>query len=279
MRGFRLYASVLAGIAILAPTAAAGVLPASYLLPDKFVATAGGQVSLRVETGTPLAAQTAAWPADRLKWVFSRGVGVQENRDRIEATDPAKQVAAVTIPTPGVTVIGVDFKPVVTQVSGAELNAFLTANVAGAADNPAVKALGAQPKVRVRRIESATTMVRAPAGDIRDEHSAVAQAKTGQAVELRPLFDPTMLKVGADFPVRAFVDGSKQAGAKIQASAKATDAKTADDTAAAPFSIKQAGVWRIEFHHAEPLKNDPAADWVIYSATLTFEVRSEGAGK
>jgi hypothetical protein len=281
VNGYRRHLGVLAGVAILVGTAAAGTLPVSYLLPDKFVITAGGQVSLRMESGTPLAAQTVAWPADKLSWFFIRADGTQENRDRVEATDGAKNATAVTVPTPGVTVIGADLKPAVTQVTGAELSAFLIANVAGAAENPAVRRLTERQKVRMRRTESATTMVRVPAGDERDLHSAVAQSKTGQAVEIRPLFDPTMLKVGADFPVRVYVAGTKQSGAKVQATstaAGATEAKRADSSAATSFTIGHAGVWRIEFHHAELLENDAEADWAVYSTTLTFEVPA-GGGK
>ena len=55
--------------------------------------------------------------------------------------------------------------------------------------------------------------------------------------------------------------------------------KTTDRSGMTYFRITDPGVWRIEFHHAELLENDADAGWVIYSATLTFEVPTQGAGK
>lgn len=286
MSGYRRWIGPLAVLATTVAAAAAAGLPVTYLMPDKFTAPAGGEVLLRVESGAPQAAQTVAWPADKLRWFFVRGDGTQENRDRVDATNPTRDAVAVKPPTPGVTVFGFDTQPVVSPVSGADLAEFLKSNVAGAKDDSAVQRLTERKTIRVRRIESATTMVRVPAGDVRDEHSAVAQAKTGQAVEIRPISDPTMLTVGSDFPLTVYIRGVARAGAEVQATGPAaagtkakTESKTADASGTTHFPIPKAGVWRIEFHHAEPLANDPGADWVVYSSTLTFEVGQGGAGK
>ena len=44
------------------------------------------------------------------------------------------------------------------------------------------------------------------------------------------------------------------------------------------FPLTDAGIWRVAFEHAEPVTDDPAADWAIYSGTLTFEA-AKGAGQ
>ena len=76
----------------------------------------------------------------------------------------------------------------------------MSGNVAAAAKADSRRVTGGQT-VRVRRVESATTMVRVPTPDGRALSSATAMSKTGQAVEIRPLFDPTVLRVGRDIPL------------------------------------------------------------------------------
>jgi len=189
----------------------------------------------------------------------------------------------VTLSKPGVTMVGLDIKPTAAKVEGKSFKAFWGRMAPGQAHKDAITALADADEVRVRRIESAKTLVRVPdPGGKPASHSAVAQSKTGQAVEIRALADPTMAGVGSDLPVRAYVGGDKQPGVKMLATCVATgktqEALT-DSSGSCHFRIDSAGVWRIEFHHAELLQGDPKADWVIHSATLTFEVTNPGGGK
>ncbi|MFH1746974.1 MAG: DUF4198 domain-containing protein [Planctomycetota bacterium] len=262
--------------------AAAASVPVSYLTPDSFSAATGAQVKLHVESGSALSTQMQAWPDDKLQWFFTRANGTQQNRDTVKALEPQGREVAVTITQPGVTVIGYDSKPLVTNVAPAEFQAFLSKNVSTGALKAGSRDGGPDRIVQVRRVESATTMIRVSADGVGAYSSATALSKTGQAVEIRPLFDPTLVKPGSDLPVRVYVGGSKKAGAKVQATSvngNQTVSVLADPTGVANFRIDQAGTWRIEFHHAEALAGDPAAEWSLYSATLTFEVGSEGAQK
>jgi hypothetical protein len=262
-------------------TATAGIPPVTYLVPDDFTPARDQTVNLHIEAGAALAAQTTDWPTNELEWFFWRGDGKQENRQTLAPATPQLRSVAVRA-YPGVTVIGLNKKPVAVEASGTELAAFLSANVAGMKEDPAVRKLSAQLTAKLRRFESATTMVRVATGDVRDLHSAVAQNKTGQTAEIQALFDPTRLRAGADLPVRVHLRGTKQAGAQVRATCLAggrSEERITDPTGSTYFRITQPGAWRIEWHHAEPLAGDPAADWVLYTATLTFEVPAEGGDK
>jgi hypothetical protein len=252
----------------------------TYLRPAKFVATRGESVGVCVETGAPLTAQVTDWPADDLRWFYVLAAGTRENHPTVRPAGRDTRSVPVNVTQPGVTVVGLDKKPAVTTMSGTDLRTFLSQNVAQAEAVPIFQRLGSTP-VRVRRIESAATLIRAPGTGGDNEGSGAAMSKTGQAVEIRPLFDPTSVVVGSDLPVRVYVGGSTKAGAKVQASSLAagqTVAKIADRTGSTFFRITHPGLWRIEFHDARPLDGDADADWVLYSATLTFEVTGEGGG-
>lgn len=268
---------------LLAAAASAGPPTVDYLTPDSYTLTAGQAVTLRIQQSAAPDAPAAQWPADEIAWFYVLGPGTRENRDTLPAA-PAdqKQAQGFPVETPGVNVIGVDLKPRVEEMSGAELQAFLLQNTSLESDDAAVVRLPRQAKIRVRRIKSATALVTVNAADGTRVSRSAALNKTGQRVEIRPLFDPTQIPVGSDLPVRVYVKGSKEVGAKVQAR-PATEARAAaretDSAGATYFTIPSTGVWRIEFHHAEPLANDLQADWVLYSATLTFEVAQKEAAK
>lgn len=251
----------------------------SFLTPSKHVSALAETLSLRFVAGAAKDARPVAWPSDEIEWLFVRGGGTQENRDRVRPEDPKDDFVALQIKHPGVTLVGVDRRPVVREMTGDELRTFLRQNVAPAerAGLPA-----GDRQLRVRHVASAHTLIRAAAAGNEDSPSGIATSKTGQKVEIRPLFDPSAAHVGSDLPQWSYVEGSKKAGVKVQATNVATG-KTAtfltDAGGSGHFRITDAGLWRVEFHHAEPLKGDSKADWVIYSATLTFEVATKGADR
>jgi hypothetical protein len=255
----------------------------TYLTPETFKPDVGQTLTLRVNTGSAARTDLAPWPADQLNWFFVRGGGTQQNRPNIAAKAHDANAAEFAVSQPGVSVIAVNFKPSVVEMSGDDLKRFLLQNVAGAERDPRVAALNGKTTVRVRRIESATALVRAPE---RSGHelapSAIATSKLGLPGELRSLMDPTVANAGSDWAVRIYIEGSNRPGGKVQATSLAdgkTQSAIADASGAARFHIGTGGVWRVEFHDAQPLQNDPQADWVLRSATLSFEVPTEGAGK
>ena len=262
-------------------TAAAEIPSTTYLSPDSFTKNLNEPVHVHIDVGARQNTSVSPWPADQLKWFFVRAEGTQANRDTIQATDRDKNIAVVTISRPGVTMIGFDYKPAIKVLPGTDLALFLAQNVTGADADPAVLQLMPR-RVRVRRIESATTMIRVPAKDGQIHSSAIALSKTGLSAEIRPMFDPTILSVGSDLPVKIYVPAAKKVSIKVQATTvegNKTVEKTTDATGATYFRITHPGKWRLEFHHAQKLENDAAADWMIHSGTLTFEVPSAGDGK
>jgi hypothetical protein len=255
----------------LSPAAAQSVM---YLGPQTYQARVGERLRLHVDTGRGLAVQRAEWPTDRVAWFLVRAGGTQQNRDRVQPERAGEGFVTVPLDHVGVTLIGMDAKPRVTDLPAQDFRTLLTAHVGDGAPRTG--------SVRVRRIESAKTLVRVLADQAVPAHSAIAQSKTGQAAEIRPLADPTMVKAGSDLPVRVYVDGSKKARVRVSATSVAagkTYEFVTDATGAGHFRVTHPGVWRIEFCHVEPLANDQQADWALYCATLTFQVASEGADR
>lgn len=265
------------GFVLLAgsPVSAADSVKALFLHAPKSPARAGDSITLQVLRGSASDAVATEISADQVRWLFVRSSGTQKNFEPAEiarAVGTDGSIVAVTGPE-RVSVVGLDMKPVVVSVSGRELKSFLSTHTARGLETGGTRGINANRTYRVRRIESAATLVRVPGSDAAP--SAVAQGKTGQAVEIRPLADPTSLRVGGDLPIRTYVGGSKRAGARVLATNMikgATREVITDAAGTAAFSVSTPGLWRIEFHHAEPLARDSGADWVIYSATLTFEV-------
>ena len=262
--------------------AAAAGQTVTYLAPATHAAAVGQRVAVRVEAGDGTVVRPAAWPTERIDWLFVRAPGAQENRENVGPRDAKADFIDVSLSKPGVTLVALDTRPAETTCTGKQFKTFGRRTMPSEAYNRVIAAIADTAQVRTRRIESAKTLVRVadPAGKP-TSHSAVAQSKTGQAVEIRPLADPTMVSVGSDLPVRAYVEGDKQVGLKVLATCVATG-KTqeaiTDSSGSCHFRLAAAGVWRIEFHHITPLPDDARVDWAIHSATLTFEAPSTGAG-
>lgn len=258
------------------PAACADVPLSRFLVPASHQAAVGERVALRVQTpGADGALAAAAWPGAEVKWFFVRVAGTQQNFDTLAADAPGGETVGLAVERAGVTMIGLDLRPRVETLTGAEFEAFLAAKVAAEA-LPAGRARAApDAPVRVRRSESMKSLMR-----VRNERgdappAQVAQSKAGQAAELRLMLDPTVGRVGSDVAVRAYVAGDKRPAARVfvqrEGDAKGTEFVT-DPTGSGHFRVTEAGRWRVEFSHAAPLKDDPEAEWAIHTATLTFEV-------
>ncbi len=271
------------GLAMLGVSlAAAGELPVGYLTPDQFSANVGDAVLLRVKQGEAKRAEPAPWPANDLAWLFQRAAGTQRNRHNVPASSTDPRAAAIQVEHGGVTVVGYDSRTRVIETTGADLQAFLERNVATADRDPAVQRLAGQQKVRVRRLESGMTLIRAPEPDGQRGPSLVAMSKTGQRTEIRLYVDPTVMPVGTDLPVKTYVDGGSINGVKVQATCLAsgeTFSTASSRGAMANLRINHPGKWLIEFHHAQPCAAGSDADWEVRSATVTFEVPAEGGAE
>ncbi|HPM25307.1 MAG TPA: DUF4198 domain-containing protein [Phycisphaerae bacterium] len=265
-------------IAFAAASSALAAVPAgSYLVPSKHEAAIGDVLTLRFDAGAAKDAQPAPWPAAGVPWLFVRGGPTQENRHDVRPARSADNFTSVTIEHPGVTLIGANPAPTIAEVSADEWRACLALNTGETASR------GTSPAdrpVRVRHVVSTKTLVRVAAEDGRRTPSAIATSKSGQVVEIRPHFDPTAAQPGGDIPLTFYVDGDKRPAAKVRATNVATgkaEEFVTDGGGSGHFRITDAGAWRVEAHFAQPLESDPSADWVIYTATLTFEIAAGGA--
>lgn len=247
-----------------------------FLVPATHQAAVGQSVALRVQAPRADGALAAgAWPGAEVKWCFVRVAGTQQNFDTLAADAPGGDAVGLAVERAGVTMIGLDLRPRVETLTGAEFEAFIAAKVAAEALPAGRAKAAADAQVRVRRIESMKSLMR-----VRNERgeappAQVAQSKAGQAAELRLMLDPTVGRVGSDVAVRAYVAGDKRPAARVivqrEGDAKAVEFVT-DPTGSGHFRVTEAGRWRVEFSHVEALKDDPEAEWAIYTATLTFEV-------
>ncbi len=258
----------------------AGPPPVTYLVPSKFVAEVNDTVDLRLAVGTAKGAQVAAWPTTPVDWLCIRGGAVQQNRHGVRPSKTGDNSVPVPIASAGVTLIGLDYRPVVLTMTGRELKAFVAQHGTDEAARAKSRDLKDDAPVRVRHVASAKTLVRASGPRSAADRAGVATSKAGLFVEIRPMFDPTLAKVDADIPVVVYIEGTKMTGIQVQATSLAaadTVAFTIDRGGMGDIHVSHPGVWRVEAHHAAPLAQDGQADWVIYSTTLTFEIPAQGA--
>lgn len=285
---------------LLALAAAAGAQDVFYLKPARAAVATNAPLLLHSDRRADDKFVALPWPADRIGWFFVRGDGTQENHDTLKPAQASDDFVALALKQPGAKLIGADLRPAVSNWTGKQFEVFIKQNIAAESLPADRKPLAADAPVRVRRIESAKAIVRVavanekvgadsrpgqpapsqPASTASAGHSAVVMSKSGQAVEIRLLADPTAMKLGSDVPVRTYVNGDKQTKMKVRATHESGDAQefVTDGSGSGFFKLKSAGLWRIEASHAAASKDDADADWVAYSATLTFYA-TEGAGK
>ena len=234
------------------------------------VAQARGQESLfLVEDGGRLrlmaGERAAAWTAHPVSWVFTRGDGAQSNQHRVQAE--AADASALAMPgAGGGHVAGADFAGRTEVIETGKWAEFLNRRTATEGKRGA-------GQVRVRRLESVKVILLCGGGG---DGSPVS--KTGQAVEIRALMDPTLTPVGSDVALRVYSDGAKIAKARLTARHESGQVQylRADGDGIANLRITAAGKWRVEMHHATALAGDPAADWELRTATLTFTAPGDG---
>jgi hypothetical protein len=208
------------------------------------------------------------WPADRAEWLFIRGSGRQSNRHDVPADQPNGEAVTVRSSANGVALVGLELRTTVESYPREKLAASLANLVA------APPTLPDQPIIRVLRIESLATRLRV---DPPVSHSPVASQKSGQRVEIRTMFDPTMAMPGSEIPVRVYAEAGAS-GMKIHAECLDGGAATqvlADRSGIAYLPITHPGIWCIQAHHAAVAPPGSNADIVLYSTTLTFKVTKE----
>ncbi len=271
------------GLALVATGSAQAV---RTLLPDRHELSAGSSVDLRLAEEAGGERTTAAWPAERIRWFFVRVAGTQENFDAYTPLRKGLDFARVRVAHAGIALVGLDLRPRIEEVPAKELTEFLAKRV-----GPRTLPVGwrwtmERETVRVRRFESTKLLLRSVDEKGWLPSSADAQGKSGQRVEIRPLADPTAVRVNRVLPVRIYLPPGGSDGARVIArhvpSGRVQTFLTRPG-GTGHFTVDAAGLWTIETHHARPLLNDEEADWEIHTATLSFEVPpvpdEEGEGR
>lgn len=266
-------AAVLAGLLSCAASVAQDV---HVLMPDSFAVRPRESVALRMETRRDTSSTGVDWPKDRVRWYFARGGGTQENRDAIDTVGGNARIVAQPVENAGTTVIGIDFKPVIEPWDATAFRIFAEKSLSPSEIKPERQPPSDAKLVRINRIETAKTIVRAAieTGPPRDDGATTALSKTGQSVEIRLLANPFDAALGSDIPIKTYVRGDKRGGVRAIATCLADGASQAmitDPTGTAHFTLNRAGKWLVEFHTAERSDSNEA-DWTLHSATLTFEV-------
>ncbi|MFG0259085.1 MAG: hypothetical protein ACF8LK_01925, partial [Phycisphaerales bacterium JB041] len=181
---------------------------------------------------------------------------------------------------PGVLLLGADLEPRDETVSSGSFASFLE-RVLPASRRAALAGLleadGPRGDVKVHRVESWKALVRVEARDA--EPVSIATSKTGQAVEIRPLMDPTAIVPGSDLAVRVYSRVPGPADGLVLATNVTTGEVVrapTNETSLAVVPIDEPGRWRLEFHAVEPREAGPAGgdgpEWAVHTATLTFDV-------
>ncbi len=107
----------------------------------------------------------------------------------------------------------------------------------------------------------------------RRQAAAVLTSKVGSRIELRPLFNPALLRVGSDLPVRAYFQGSSVSGARLVAQSEdgSKHLATTDSVGIAALALDRPGRWTLRFEHLNSAVAEPSV------AELVFEVLDDAA--
>lgn len=105
----------------------------------------------------------------------------------------------------------------------------------------------------------------------RRQVSKVLTSKVGSRLELRPLLNPAVLKVGSDLPLRAYFEGSSAGDAELLVVAPdGSDQRVSTDSVGiAAVPLDQPGRWRVSFERRAAGASAPSL------AELVFEVLTE----
>jgi hypothetical protein len=261
----------------------------SYLLPDRYEVVAGREVAVHVARGASGVLATIPWPGEDIEWFFVRTAGTQRNLSKPATALPGEDFLRLELSEPDVALIGMDSRPWIESVRGTEMRKFLESAVAVSSLPADWMAQTSGETLRVRHVESAKLLVRvvrsAPGAKDEWRGSATGSSKAGQRTEIRPLVDPTAIAVGSDLPLRISWADSASVDVRIVTRQVGTETTltTAAPGGAGWFTVTAPGEWRVEVHRAKRLKDDPAADWELETATLSFLVpaasKPAGGGK
>ncbi|MGE3181613.1 MAG: DUF4198 domain-containing protein, partial [Phycisphaerae bacterium] len=128
--------------------------------------------------------------------------------------------------------------------------------------------------MRVQSLKSVMTV-----GEPNGQPSDIATAKLGQPAEIRLLADPSTLGVGADLPLRAYLDGSAIPAARLSATLVGRNQSieiSTDSKGIGRIRVTEAGEWLVVLH-VFAQSNIDATTWTWHTATFSFTVPNREA--
>jgi hypothetical protein len=268
-------------LALLA-LAGSALPPASAQTLARFVPAApetAGALELRFVRERAGRAEPQPWPATDVGWLFVREEGTQQNHDALAPAAEDATVLRLERGTPGPALVGWDPPPRIERTSAAELASFL-AERAGEKGLPrAALALPAEGPVTVLRLESLALVAR-PGGAA---PATVAASKSGQRMELRPLFDPGALAAGGDFVFRLYLPEGGADGLLCRAVQLETREALALERlpeGTLRMRLERPGPWMVEVSRVRALDGAAGAELELASTTLVFVVPpAKGGGR
>jgi hypothetical protein len=252
--------------------------------PAQFTAARNERVSLRLIAGAyddqgAFETSPAEWPR-RVEWFFVRLGGTQENREELTADDEAGLTLGIDLRDDGVAQIGVDLTPAIVEVKAQGLARFVAERIAvEPRDRLDPADLPQDRPIRLRRVESAKTLVQVGGGPDARAGSSTGLAKSGQRSEFRPLIDPCSAQAPTDLAFRIYMGGEAREGVRVIATHATTGASVesvTDRDGICRVHCDSPGAWRLEAHAVRRLAPDAesaeAPDFELLTATLTFAI-------
>lgn len=246
---------------------------AEFLASDRYHAAVGENVLVGLFAAQPDGPRLLDWPSGRVGRFFVLAHGTQDYLDEARPA-PGSQQVAIPIQQPGVTVIGRD-APAETWTLSREASEELVQRLNATIHDEArwQAALAAGP-VSMRVLRSSKVLVRTPDAPLGPARTAAA--KTGQAAEIRPLMDPTVLELPSDVALRLYTGEVKVERASFIATHINSGAALrfeANESGIANLRLDRSGTWRVEVHCLAPPGEPDHGTWTLYSSVLMFQTR------
>lgn len=255
-----------------APVSAQSTL---FLEPEAYTAGSGSELRIGCLGNSAERWEAQPWPAEQMSWAFLRLGGGQHNWDQLPRLESDPRSTKLWLDKSGTALIGLDLKPRIQTIPSKRLLTLLQRY--GSVDDVLTQRVLARKQIRLKTLSSAKTLVRVAGVDGKVTPSSVAQSKSGQQVEIRPLADPTNLQPGSDFPFKLYYPQKNLFGQQIRfgrAQQGMQELEEAVRDGITFLQLTERGAWKLEASALAELRPvvDGDADWALFSATLTFEV-------
>ncbi len=250
----------------------AGQAHDAWLQPERFAATPGATLMLELTSADGFVEFKTANKPERVARTFGR-LGAAELKWAPAVAAEQTLRFPVTLPRPGVAVVGVELKPQLLELESDKIETYFREIHAGDELREAWAAVPEPRRWREHEVKHAKTFVRV--GEPAAEERAWAEP-LGLTLEIVPERDPTTLKEGDALPVRVLRGGKPFAGfvlAYVSAGATREHVVLTDLEGRASATLDLPGRWLV---HGTDLRRVPGAmdrEWESDFTTLVVDVR------